>query len=197
MKDTQTKLEFIRLRAEGKSFSYISKELGIAKATCSSWEHSLADQIEELKQERLEELYTAYSMTKEARIESLGSLLKGIDGAIASKSLEELPLEKLLELRLKYGRQLQTEYKEPLVRASDHTLDGLLEEYEGLYKASQSGSLNNSDVKAQLSILDAKRDTLYRIATEKLRESDYSEDFTLDYRSSLIRHEDEDSPLAL
>lgn len=33
MKDTETKLAFIRARAEGKSYSKIQEELGIAKAT--------------------------------------------------------------------------------------------------------------------------------------------------------------------
>lgn len=189
MKDNDKKLTFIKARAEGKSYRVISSELGISKSTCSSWEHSLADQIEELKKDTLEELYTSYSMTKEARINKLGSLLSDIDGAIASKDFSELPLDKLLELRLKYGRELQTEYREPAT-ASDDTLDGILEEYNRLYEDSRSGRLTPSEAKAQLSILDGKRDLLYRIATEETREEkEGSFELDLGYTSKLIRHE--------
>ena len=38
MKCQETKTEFIKLRASGKSFAYIAKELSISKSTCSSWE---------------------------------------------------------------------------------------------------------------------------------------------------------------
>ena len=189
MKDNEKNLEFIKARAEGKSYRVISSELGISKSTCSSWEHSLADQIEELKKDTLEELYTSYSMTKEARINKLGSLLSEIDGAIASKDFSELPLDKLLELRLKYGRELQTEYREPAT-ASDDTLDGILEEYNKLYEDSKSEKLTASEIRARVDVLDAKRDLLYRIASEKTREEEEG-DFSikLDYTSKLIRHE--------
>ena len=195
MKDNDKKLAFIRARAEGKSYRVISSELGISKSTCSSWEHSLADQIEELRKDALEELYTSYGMTKEARINKLGSLLSEIDGAISSKDFSELPLDKLLDLRLKYGRELQTEYREP-VTGSDNTLDGLLEEYNKLYEESRSGKLTASEAKAQLSILDGKRDLLYRIATEETREeTDGNFSIELGYTSKLLRHGDEEEAI--
>ncbi|MCY7102697.1 hypothetical protein [Streptococcus oralis] len=56
MKSQETKTEFIKLRASGKSFDYIAKELSISKLTCSSWEKELKDAIAELKQEQLNEL---------------------------------------------------------------------------------------------------------------------------------------------
>lgn len=191
MKDNETRRAFIEARAEGKSFSVISEELGIAKSTCSSWEKEYRAQIEELRQDQLEELYTAYSMTKEARIKSLGSLLQGIDKAIASKPLEELPLDKLLDLRLKYGRELQTEYREPVKPSSDNTLEGLLEDYDRLYLDSQSGKLSPSEVRAQLSILDTKRDTLYKVASEISKEEEDGLTLSLGYESPLLRHEEE------
>lgn len=193
MKDNDTKRAFIVARAEGKSFSAITKELGISKSTCSSWEHSLQDQIEDLRRAQLEELYTSYSMTKEARIKSLGGIIQRIDEAIEHtiKPLEELPEDKLLELRLKYSRELQSEYTEPTDSASDNTLDGLLEEYDRLYIDSRSGKLSPTDVRAQLSILDAKRDTLYRVASEKSKEVEEDFSITLGYESPLLRHEEE------
>lgn len=197
MKETEKKLAFVTARAEGKSYRTISEELGISKSTCSSWEHSLADQIEKLKKEKLEELYTSYGMTKEARINKLGSLLSDIDGAISSKDFSELPLDKLLELRLKYGRELQTEYREP-VRGSDNTLDGILEEYNKLYEDSRSEKLTASEIRARVDVLDAKRDLLYRIASEKTQEEEEG-NFSLElgYTSKLLRHEGQDGEDAI
>ena len=68
MKPVDVQTEFIRLRAEGKSYAAISKELGISKDTCSKWENALKDKISSLKAEQLSELYDSYYMTKEARI---------------------------------------------------------------------------------------------------------------------------------
>lgn len=188
MKDRETQLAFIKARAEGKSYSTITQELGIAKATCASWERTLRGEIEELRQAQLEELYTAYSMTREARIKALGDILQGLDKAIAEKPLEELPADKLLELRLKYGRELKAEYTEPVELDTDNTLDGLLEEYNQLYTASKTGTLAPADIKAQLSILDAKRDTIYRLAREQEREEENPLDFDFKYTSRMIRH---------
>ena len=190
MKDRETQLAFIKARAEGKSYSTISKELGIAKATCASWEQSLKGEIEDLRREQLEELYTAYNMKREARIKALGTTLQRLDSAIAEKPLEELPADKLLELRLKYGRELKAEYTEPVEIATDDTLDGLLEQYNQLYMESKTGSYTPADIKAQLSILDAKRDTIYRLAGEQAKEEENPLDFDFTYTSKIIRHED-------
>ena len=190
MKDNETKLAFIKARAEGKSYATISKELGIAKATCTSWEQSLRGDIEALKREQLDELYTAYSMKKEARIRALGGILQGLDNAIAQKPLEDLPADKLLELRLKYGRELKEEYTEATPLETDDTLDGLLEQYNQLYMDSVAGNCTPAGVKAKLSILDAKMGALYRIAEEQSREEKEPLSFLEKYTSKILRHED-------
>ena len=194
MKDTETKLAFIKARAEGKSYSTITKELGIAKATCTSWEQSLKEDIEAMKRAQTEELYTAYNMKREARIKALGEIVQGLDKAIADKPLEELPLDKLLELRLKYARELKEEYLEPVELETDNTLDGLLEQYNQLYKDSKTGKYNPADIKAQLAILDAKRDTLYRISGELTKEEEsglvnMADLFNKEYESKLLRRD--------
>ena len=186
MKDRDTQLAFIKARAEGKSYSTITEELGIAKATCSKWEQSLKGDIEALKRAQMEELYQAYNMTREARIKTLGTILQGLDNAIAQKPLEDLTADKLLELRLKYGRELKAEYTDPIEEDTDNTLDGLLEQYNLLYRESRAGRYSPADVKAQLSILDAKRDTLYKIADEYEKEE--CNLLELDYTSKVIRH---------
>ncbi len=110
MKPQEQKTEFIRLRAEGRSYSYIADTLHISKSTCSSWEKELQDAIAELKQEQLNELYSSYYMTKEARIKKLGETLNRINEALEAVDLSEIPAEKLLDFELKYTEALKEEY---------------------------------------------------------------------------------------
>ena len=82
MKPAELKKEYIRLRAEGKSYSYICEQLHISKSTCTKWEKALAAEIDELKRAELAELCESYSMTKEARIKKLGDTLDKINAAL-------------------------------------------------------------------------------------------------------------------
>ncbi len=113
MKPNGTKTEFIKLRAEGRSYSAIAGALNISKSTCTSWDRELAGAIAELKQEQLEELYSAYYVTKEARIKALGETLQRINAAIEEADLNDIPPEKLLDLKIKYTAALKEEYTGP------------------------------------------------------------------------------------
>ena len=110
MKPQEQKTEFIRLRAEGKSYSVIADTLHISKGTCTAWERELKDAIAELKQEQLNELYSSYFMTKEARIKKLGDTLESINTALDGADLSQIPPERLLEYKLKYTEALKGEY---------------------------------------------------------------------------------------
>ena len=113
MKPQEVKNEFIRLRAEGQSYSKISKALNISKSTCTSWNKELKAAVASLKQEQLTELYDAYHITKEARIKKLGQTLDNIETALDNVELKEIPAEKLLEYKLKYMEALKEEYISP------------------------------------------------------------------------------------
>jgi hypothetical protein len=110
MKPQAQKMEFIKLRAEGKSYSNIAGTLHISKSTCTAWERELKGAIAELKQEQLNELYSSYYMTKEARIKKLGDTLDNINTALDEADLTQIPPEKLLEYKLKYTEALKGEY---------------------------------------------------------------------------------------
>ena len=110
MKPQELKIEYIRMRAEGKSYSTIAKALGLSKSTCTAWERELTDRINELKQEQLDELYDSYYMTKESRIKQLGDTLEDINSALDAKDLENVPADKLLDFKLKYTEALKAEY---------------------------------------------------------------------------------------
>ena len=110
MKPSELKQEYIRLRAEGKSYSYIADKLHISKGTCSKWETQLEADIAQLKREELNSLYDAYHMKKEARIKKLGDTLDRLEDALEAVDLKEVAPEKLLDFKLKYTEALQREY---------------------------------------------------------------------------------------
>jgi len=110
VKPQEQKNEFIRLRAEGKSYSVIAEALHISKSTCTAWEQELKTQIIDLKHEQLNELYNSYYMTKEARIKKLGDTLANINIALNNADLATIPPEKLLDFKLKYIEALKGEY---------------------------------------------------------------------------------------
>ena len=110
MKPNDQKNEFIRLRAEGKSYTAIGKELSISKATCTAWDRELKAEIAEKKKEQLEEMYQAYYMTREARITKLGQALESIEDALSKADLTQVSPEKLLDYKLKYMEALKQEF---------------------------------------------------------------------------------------
>ena len=124
MKPIELKQEYIKLRAEGKSYSFIADKLHISKSTCTKWEVQLAEEIAQLKKEELNTLYDSYHMKKEARIRQLGDTLGRVEDALAKADLTEVAPEKLLDFKLKYTEALQKEYvgTEPAFKLGD-TID--------------------------------------------------------------------------
>lgn len=110
MKPTELKTEYVKLRAEGKSYSFIAQQLHISKSTCSKWETELHEQIDALKREALAELCESYGMTKEARIKRLGNTLEKINEALEHTDFSKVDPSKLLDFKLKYTEALKCEY---------------------------------------------------------------------------------------
>lgn len=109
-KDLSKKNDFILLRAEGRSYSFITQKLAISKTTCIKWNKELEEKILEQKQDNLNNLYKSYNLTKEARIERLGTTLKKIDSALENVDYSTIAPEKLLDFKLKYTQALKQEY---------------------------------------------------------------------------------------
>jgi len=113
MKPTELKQQYVLLRADGRSYDYIAKELHISKSTCFNWEKELGEQIAQLKKEMLNGLYDTYGMKKESRIKQLGETLNKVDEALEAADFNEVAPEKLLDFKLKYTEALQKEYISP------------------------------------------------------------------------------------
>lgn len=154
MKTTDKKAEFIELRAQGLSYSKIAAQLHISKGTCTNWERELKAQIQELKADKLGELYTLYAMDRESRIKRVGDALQRIDGALEQKDLTQIPAGDLLKLKLKYEEQLKGEYTEPTSSSfiEFNTLE-VMQALAELYEKQQSGEISPAQAKAQLATL--------------------------------------------
>ena len=163
MKDTETKARFIELRAEGQSYGKIADTLHISKSTCTAWEQELQQEIAGRERERLQELYSLYDMHKTNRIQHLGETLSRIDTALAGKDLAELPADKLLELKLKYERELKAEYVTPATPIEGDTLEAILLQYKTTLEKSQSGEYTPAQTKAQVTVIKEALQTMRAI----------------------------------
>lgn len=154
MKTADKKRDFIRLRAEGKSYRAIEREIGVSRSTCGEWEKEFRADIDALRHENLEELYTQYGMAKEARIRRLGDTLQRIDEALADVDLSALPPEKLLDFKLKYSTALRDEYTATASTEATGAATDTLEAIQGLYRRIATGETTTEQAKTELSILD-------------------------------------------
>lgn len=109
MRDTKQTAEFIQLRAEGRSFNAIAKELQVSKQTAINWSKELEEEIVTRRAVELEALLEEYNLTKQGRLRSLGSLLSRLQSEVDSRDLSEVPTEKLIALLLKTMEQAEKE----------------------------------------------------------------------------------------
>ena len=157
MKPKEQKNEFIRLRAEGRSYSYIADTIHISKSTCTAWERELQNAISELKQEQLNELYNSYAMTKEARIKNLGSTLDNINTALSGADLSQIPPEKLLDYKLKYTEALKSEYtgsgKAYQLNKNDIEAKDIVQAYGDLLDRVRAGEVSTEQASRESAVL--------------------------------------------
>ena len=154
MKTADKKLEYIRLRAEGKSYRTIEAETGISRSTCSEWEKTLSQDIARLRQENLETLYNEYGMMREARIRRIGETLRRIDAAIDEKPISGLPLDKLLDFKLRYSAALRDEYASTAHTDATGAAKDTLEAIQDLYRRISAGEITTDQAKTELNVLD-------------------------------------------
>jgi len=155
MKPTELKQEYIRLRAEGKSYSYIAGELHISKSTCTKWEKDLASQISDLKRAELTELYESYGMTKQARIKRIGETLDKINAALANADFSEIDPAKLLDFKLKYTEALKGEYipQKPPLPVENISGKAILSELTDLLNRIRAGDMSEEQARKEAAVL--------------------------------------------
>lgn len=155
MKPAELKKEYVRLRAEGKSYSAICEQLHISKSTCTKWEKALAAEIDELKRAELAELCESYSMTKEARIRRLGDTLERINAALEQADFSTVDPAKLLDYKLKYTEALKGEYigTKPALELDSIDAKGILAALGDLLNRVRAGDVTTEQAQKESSIL--------------------------------------------
>lgn len=155
MKDNETKSSFIELRAVGKSYDAIAKELHISKSTCKEWGDAFEAEIKERKRAELDALYNEYGMAKASRIERLGKTLKQIDKALDVADLSSVPPEKLLDMKLKYAEALANEYagESPLIEFKGDSAGEVLRYLGDLLARVRSGEASKDQAGREVAVL--------------------------------------------
>lgn len=151
----EEKNQFIDLRAKGYSYSKIAKELGISKGTLTQWNEELKADITRLKCLQLEELYTKYLMSKEARIKLLGGSLEKVNEEIERRDFTTLPLDKLLDFQVRLIKELKDEYIDPQRDIFDTKLNanGIVAEFLNLLARVRSGEITKEQAYKESYIL--------------------------------------------
>lgn len=109
MKDLDTKLRFVELRAKGWSYARIAKTLEVSKPTLIEWSKTLRVELHNAKALRWQELEESLQVSAEARLTRLAKQAKRICKELNDRFLDEVPTETLLELLLKLNRELKAE----------------------------------------------------------------------------------------
>jgi transcriptional regulator len=118
MIEHETKLRIVELRAKGTSIQKIASTLGIAKQTVVDVCKELKEEVALHKALRLDELYESESLSVEARVKRLSSLLGKLQAELESRSLAEIPTEKLIDLILRTQKELEEAKVEPIFKSS-------------------------------------------------------------------------------
>ena len=110
MKTTETELKIIEMRANNISFDKIAKKLHISKKTAIEKTKSLADDINNLRQSKLDELQKKHQLLKEHRLKKFGKMLNKLNNEIEKRDFTDLPTDKLFEIYLKVNTQYLDEF---------------------------------------------------------------------------------------
>lgn len=113
MKEQETREKFIELRAEGISFDKISQRIGVTKATLLEWSRKYADEINEFKLIRYENILHKYQFTQKEKVERLAKELSIAWAFYESKSYDNIPKSKLIAIIMKMEQRL-AEITEPV-----------------------------------------------------------------------------------
>jgi transcriptional regulator with XRE-family HTH domain len=157
----EKKQQFVELRAKGYSYSRIASRLKVGKSTLSEWNKELAQEVAKLRAMELEALQEKYWLHKEGRIKLLGEQVKAIQKELKGRSFTDVPTDKLLDLLLRYEKQLGEEIGElqstetgtdPNDQAVPNRISGALQELYSLYTL---GLLRDEQVKQSLGLLGA------------------------------------------
>ena len=101
-KEQGTVDKFVDLRAQGKPYEEIAKELNVDEATLIVWSGDYSETIKNLRAVRYEAIQSQGFATKEKRVELIGNRIDAIKKELEKRDLSTLNTRELEELLLKY-----------------------------------------------------------------------------------------------
>jgi len=104
MNDKQQK--FILLRADGKSFDAIAKDLKVSKSQLIQWSKLLENEIKDIQFDNLIKIKEAYSNSKAKRYEALLKQLDFIEDGILEADLTKATIKDLFTIKNDIVNQL-------------------------------------------------------------------------------------------
>jgi len=107
MKDLETRERFVELRAQGRSFDSIAKELNVSKSALLKWGQELEKEINNAKYYAYQRLIEQYKLTKVERANFIMQALQRVNDAIGQKDVQALSIKELLMLSEKLENQLK------------------------------------------------------------------------------------------
>ena len=97
MKDAEIRVKFCELRAAGKSYATLTKELGVSEMTCCRWAKDRKAEVEELRRIQNDALRERLLLAESAKLERLRGVFDRMETAIANLDFQTIPPEKLLK----------------------------------------------------------------------------------------------------
>ena len=96
VKDQETILQFIHLRAQGWTFARIATELKVSKPTLIGWSRQHQFEIQNLRAIETEALAEKCLASRQQRWEQLGRDLRRVHEELAKRDLSDIPTARLL-----------------------------------------------------------------------------------------------------
>jgi lambda repressor-like predicted transcriptional regulator len=107
MHSTETKNQFIELRAQGRTLASLASQLGVSKRTLIDWNRQSAPEIQALRAVEIEALHEKILASHEQELTRLGAFQRKLDDELANRAVETIPTDKLLRLSLLLRREIR------------------------------------------------------------------------------------------
>lgn len=112
MTTSKDKEQVLLLRAQNFSIKKISEETGLAKDTITSIIRENREEVASLMSIESDTLLREMKLTREARLDSLGTILANIRDELSRRTLEDVPTEKLFKMYLDTQTEIREELKD-------------------------------------------------------------------------------------
>ena len=105
---TNVQSSFIGLRAEGKSFNIIAKELKVSKPTLIQWSKLFENEIKDLQFDTFVTIKESHAWSSRQKYETMLKQLGKIDDAILEADLSQSSIKDLFTVKTNLLMQLET-----------------------------------------------------------------------------------------